>query len=451
MLVACSLFFQPSFAQCITPPPLDSCQGTEPMLADHETLNAGVKKWFYGAATTYNDLTMNGGTLVVCGNLTIDKFYMDSGTIVIRPGARFVIGGGIGYGAGLRGNSAIYNHGTFECVRNLSLEGNWASVAKPNVVINVLPTSIFKMSNQYFVINNPHSYFVNNGKADFHGLIIDPGAASGSVCLGNGSETKMTVLYNKKANSYTVPSGQACLNVTEFSQFHDTLTRSTNLNVCLGPRHYSDSACRPWGCKPNAWGNASLFRICNMCMEIQNLTVTISNFKIADGPDQKRLSWDAAINSHSEIEFLIERSRDGKAFFTIDSFTVGGEQRRTQFSRSDMNPVKGFSYYRVTGMNRLSGHRVSSPTIKTASDASEEISIYPNPFSTTINIIPRPGQRLIRVDLLTMEGRLLYTKEITKYEWDKCQVHPPQSLLPATYILRLIDNDGTELRKIRKE
>ena len=44
---------------------------------------------YYGATTTHNMLTLKGGTLIVCGNLTIDKFYMDSGKIYVRLGRRF--------------------------------------------------------------------------------------------------------------------------------------------------------------------------------------------------------------------------------------------------------------------------------------------------------------------------------------------------------------------------
>jgi hypothetical protein len=54
-----------SYSQCITPPPLEACQGTEPSLTDNEILGPGTKKWYYGAATTFNQLTLRGGTLVV--------------------------------------------------------------------------------------------------------------------------------------------------------------------------------------------------------------------------------------------------------------------------------------------------------------------------------------------------------------------------------------------------
>jgi len=265
----CQLISLPVFSQCLQPPPLDDCNGTEPSLADNETLGTGAKKWYYGTAAVYNQVTIRGGTLVVCGDLTFTNFYLDSGTVVIRPGARLHIGSGAGIV--LRGNSSIYNYGTLEVMSNLVLDNSWASATKPNVLINATTSSVFTMSFQYFVINNPYSFFVNNGRADFHGIITDPAAASGSVCLGNSSQTTMRVLYNKSKKPYVAPTGTACVQVSQYSQFTDTLTASPNINVCLGPSHTSDAGCG--GCRPNAWGNASIFNSCNGCVEIQVLSM----------------------------------------------------------------------------------------------------------------------------------------------------------------------------------
>lgn len=258
-----------SFSQCLIPPPLESCNGTEAALADNEMLAVGNKKWFYAAPATYNQVTLRGGTLVVCGDLTFTNFTMDSGTIVIRPGARLRIGGGAGIV--LRGNCSIYNYGTFECTSNLSLDPTWATPAKPNVVINATSTSFFKMSNQYFTINNTNSFFVNRGRAEFWGLITDYGAGMGSVCLGKMSETRMAVLYNNRRHTYIAPEGAACVNVFQYSQFRDTLTASMNVNICLGAGHNSDASCIPFGCRPNAWGTPNIFQFCDQCTGLQLL------------------------------------------------------------------------------------------------------------------------------------------------------------------------------------
>src|SRR5438067_262697 len=162
-LVTFLLFFQLTFllskSQCLTAPVYPLCTGVEPQTVSGDIINTSVTKWFYNSPTTIGTLKMNGGTLIVCSDLTVDKFYMDSGTIVIQPGARFVIGSGIGSGMQLFGNSRIYNYGVFECRRNLSLENAYASLSKPNIFINATTNSVFKMPGLYFVINNPYSWF----------------------------------------------------------------------------------------------------------------------------------------------------------------------------------------------------------------------------------------------------------------------------------------------------
>lgn len=275
ILVLVTIASTRTLAQCRTPLPFTACTGTEPLVVADEIIPEGTTKWYYGPATTMNSLTLRGGTLVVCGDLTIDKFYMDSGQIMINPHARFVIGGGIGAGIQLFGKCTITNYGTFECQRNLSMDNGWASPSKPNIIINATWESSFKMPNQYFVINNANSYFVNNGFAQFWGLITDNQSVPGSVCLSGTMQ--MAVLINKIANSYITGSGNSCVYVHQFSQFSGVLTNSTNIYACLGASHTSSAGCAGPGCLPNNWGNAQVVMNCNTCSSLSVLPVRDRN------------------------------------------------------------------------------------------------------------------------------------------------------------------------------
>lgn len=441
---------QPVFSQCITPPPLDSCNGTEPLLGDNEILGAGTKKWYYGATTTYNELTMRGGTLVVCGDITIDKFFMDSGTIIIRPGARFVIGGGIGYGAIFKGNAAVYNYGTFQCIRNLTLDYPFYGVTQPNIIMNVTASSVFKMSNQYFGINNPNSFFVNNGKADFHGITTDPGAGTSSICLGRGSETKMTVLYNRARLPYIAPNGAACVQVTEYSQFYDTLTRSQSINICLGPNHRSDASCMPWGCRPSAWGTTSLFANCNLCPEISILPVSILAFSVTARNQQNELYWKTDMTPGNHI-FRIERSGDGKLFNIIDSFALDSLTRDIEFRKTDPYIKKGILYYRIKCVNLQSGLINSSKIIKVQNAYAESVSIYPNPFRKTFRVLFAPEKSPVRLQVLDVSGHIRVDEVLERKGGSFFDVKMPETTNRGTYILKLIYEKDIILRKLISE
>ena len=256
-----------SFGQCKTAPPLEACLGTEATVVDNEILLNGTKKWYYGPSATFSQLTMRGGTLIVCTDLTINVLNMDSGTIVVRPGAKLTAGGSSGMI--WRGGCAIYKHGSLEITYNLSLEGPYASAARPNILMNVTPASSSRAFN-YLVINNPFSFFVNSGLAEVHGVITDNNSVAGSVCLGATSQLKQTVLINKVKDTYIAPYGYACVSVYQLSQFADTLTDHPQVLVCLSASHTSVTG---GANKPNAWGAANIFLNCNSCASVALLPV----------------------------------------------------------------------------------------------------------------------------------------------------------------------------------
>ncbi|WP_276502150.1 T9SS type A sorting domain-containing protein [Terrimonas pollutisoli] len=408
------LFTKPFFlsAQCLTALPPPACDGTEPLLTDNETLNTGNTKWYYGATVMMNSLTLNGGTLVVCGDLSITQFYMNSGTIYVRPGARLVITSGIGAGLVLRGNSYIYNYGTCEIQRNLSLD-NGATSVNPNLVINATPSSVFKMSNQYFVINNPYSWFVNNGNAEFWGIITDPQAATGSVCMGNGSNTRMAVLINKVIDTYTVPSGNACLQVYQFSQFYNRLTNSSGLYACLGASHSSDASCIPWGCQPNNWGAAQVFSNCNNCNGFFVLPVQFKSFNTVATVDGNKLNWQLAAAAPVGI-FVVKRSANGVNYHIIDSVT-GGNSNATSFSFIDKTPLPGNNYYMITYIDPTTGRTFYSKAAKIQNRSHSQITVHPIPFDNIFFITYAAGMCPEKIILTDMAGRNI---SITKSRLD---------------------------------
>ena len=387
-------------AQCKPAIPSQPCIGTEPLVVDNESINIGTTKWYYGATATMNSLTLNGGKLVVCGDLTIDKFYMDSGQIIINPGARFVIGGGIGSGLDLKGKSEIYNYGTLECQRNLSLQGGWASPSKPNIIMNIGNASVFRMPNQYFVINNPNSWFVNGGTAQFWGIITDVQAAPSSVCLGIRSVTQMATLINKVANTYTVSVGSACVYVFQFSQHFGPLTNIHNLFVCLSAGHTSDSGCIPFGCTPNNWGAAQVFTSCSGCAALATLPSGFSSFSLTEYNGLNQLNW-GVDREAGTCRFYIEHSGDGYHFSTLDSLEGTNSRSYTYTDRSSSLPVH---YYRVRCVEKNSGQSIMSKTIS-STDKQSKMEIYPSPFTEFFYVRISDNESLQRVRLTSAVGK----------------------------------------------
>ena len=442
LLFACSL--QRAFSQCpssITPP---DCSGTEPSLSDNEILSTGTSKWYYGPPTTMNSVTLDGGTLVVCGDLTIDKFYMNSGTVFIRQGARFVISSGIGAGLILTGNSYIYNYGTCEIQRNLSFDVG-ATASAPNIVVNATPTAVFKMSNQYFVINAAHSWFVNNGTADFWGIITDPLSSPGAICLGDGSSTRMAVLINKVADTYRVPTGSACVNVHQFSQFSNRLTPDPGVYVCLGSSHNSYSGCG--GCPANNWGMAQVFTACSACSALSVLGSGITNFSASRTEEGfYQLRWE--INSVSQGSyFRILRSTDGIHYQVIDSMIVK-TGNLSSFYSIDKKPSPGNNYYMINYIDPA-GMNFNSKVVKVQAEKIQGFDVYPTPFKNDFQInYPGIIEQVILTDMLGRNVAIKYSKH---RRGAAVMVQVQEKIQAGIYIVHIRTKNNVMAKTIFKE
>ena len=434
------------FSQCLTAPPPPDCYGTELLVVDNEILNEGTTKWYYGSTVILNSLTLNGGTLVISGNLTVDKFYMDSGAIYVRPGARFVIGGGIGAGLVLKGNSSIYNYGTFEIQRNLSLENGYATAGKPNRVINATASSIFRMPNQYFVINNIYSWFVNNGVAEFWGIITDQQALPASVCLGKESNTHMAVLINKIAATYRVPDGTACVSVSQLSQFNNKLTNDQGLFACLGSSHNSYSGCG--GCPANNWGAAQVFTSCAGCSALTVLSTQFSSFTVVQsGNGENKLSWQTSPVESNGL-FKIERSGNGKNYQALDSFIVK-ETGASLFNSVDKNPMGENNYYMIKYINPATGVTINSKPVKVFSENINGFTVYPVPFDNKFFIgYVADIEKIILTD---MAGRNIAIRHSTRRDTQLIEVEVLEKIESGIYIIHIRTGKNSMAKTIFKK
>lgn len=434
-LLVFSCCYNIAFGQCISPPPIPAaCTGSEPILTDNETLNTGSSKWFYGSPQILNSVTMKGGTLIVCNDLTIDKFYIDSGAIYIRPGARLIIGSGIGAGLIFDGNCQIYNYGYCEIQRNVSFGNAHVSATRPNMIINALPGSVFRMANQYFVINSPYSWFVNNGTAEFWGIITDPLSSAGSVCMGLGSTIRMAVLINKIADTYIAPSGNACVNVFQFSQFSNRLTNTPRVHVCLGSGHTSASGCG--GCPANDWGLARVFTGCVSCFALGVLPIQFSDFTGRNTGFGNQLNWAMSIAAEGGL-FKILRSEDGKDFKAIDSLKSIDFNQTISYQITDKTPKQGDNYYMINYTHHQSGISINSSQIKLSNVNTTEFSVYPMPFTEKFFISYPTGAKFDKIILTDITGKNLAIRYNIRSESNLIEVILSAEIPAGIYLLHM--------------
>lgn len=435
----------PCFTQCLTALPPPACNGAEPALADNETLNTGTTKWYYGPTATLNSLTLQGGTLVVCSDLTIDKFYMTGGTIFIRPGARFVIGSGIGSGLTLNGNCAIYNYGTMDVQRNLSLD-NGATASTPNIIINATSTSIFRVPFQYFVINNAYSWFVNNGLAEFGGVITDQYSSPSSVCLGSGSVMRMNILINKTSNSYVVPSGAGCVSVAQTSIFNNRLTGNTNLYACLSASHSSYSGCG--GCPANNWGAAQVMTGCVSCNMLGVLDIKFIDLSVSAITTGNKLQWEIK-DVLKTGAFSIERSADGIHYSPIGNMPVAAGITAS-FNYIDKSPLTGYNYYMIKYI-RSDNTTINSKAVRVSSLPQNGFIISSMPFDRSFSISFSREIEPEKVILTDIMGRNINIKYTVESYTRSMEVEVLDDIAPGIYIVHIRSDKNTMAKTILKK
>ncbi|MBS1662368.1 MAG: T9SS type A sorting domain-containing protein [Bacteroidetes bacterium] len=442
-IALCMLLFThtlsiPSTAQCIVAPPAPACTGTEPKATDGETLGTSATKYYYGASATYNSLTLDGGTLIVCGNLTIDKLTFNTGTLYVEPGATFVIGSGTGTALQLQGGCYIYNYGTINVQRTLLLDGAHVSTSQPNIVVNASTSSVLTVAFDWLVINNPYSWFVNNGKLTTHGVVTDPQSGAGSVCLGPSSQISMSILVNNAPNTYTAPSGPGCINVLDHSYICESVTSNSNVRACLSSTHITDSSCFVSRGHVKAWGNATTFSSCTSCGSIALLPLSILSFSAEATPNTNHLAWQIT-GDGSTFDLQIERSSDGSHFSTLSILTP------TQSTYDDA-PLPGTTFYRIAYAKPEK--QIFSMIKMIKRENARNLSIYPNPFTDQFTICLPTQTTPAWLELYGADGRKIKQLYIHDTGNGAINIKIGQTLPPGLYTLKVTINNQIYFRKL---
>lgn len=286
---------QISNSQCLTVPPQPSCPVAGAIaLTNGMTTTAGNTYCLTGNQN-YTNLTMNGGTLVICGNLNLTNFTFNSGTIIVAQGASWNVSmpTAVVFGS----NSSVYNYGTVNF-------GNSIVTGSNNVFMNCLLTSVFNVNFNQMVIQGPNTSFINNGTFTSSYFIVQSNNSPNVVCLGAGSAISTGIMINQYANAFNVPTGTACVQITNTIINSQPMTASPNVQIC----YIASSVSVAQG--PN-FGAATVNPNCPSCSIA--LPVTISNVQAHCLNTKLRVDWTAE-SEEDCASYLVQRSDDGLSY-----------------------------------------------------------------------------------------------------------------------------------------
>lgn len=424
------LFSAPSFSQCI-PVISDTavCTGTEPLVANNEIISAGSTKWFHGASATYNSLRIqSGGTLIVCGTLQVNDFGMTGGTLVITRTGRLTVNTGNGSSMVFNGGVSIYNLGYFKVQCNMVLDGPdaWTNPVERNLVWNGYRAT-FELANTYFVLEKGNCFFVNNGTANFSGIINGTLSDSASVCLGNMSRTYLMLLENRRRNTYVAPNGPACVFIRNYGFSYVQLTEWPSVYLCRSSFYCSG------GCNSSnqQWGLAALLNVCSSCAGMYLLPVHFTDFNARPQQNAILLSWNVDQNQ-PQGKFIVQRSEDGVVFSNIAVVS--------NYSFADYPAIRRKYFYRII-FEAEHGQQTYSSVL--SSGVANNISlpqVLPNPVKNDFTISLPSAMMVKEIKVIAVEGNAVYRQTVGK-QISMMKINALPMKNPGVYVVQVITSE----------
>lgn len=424
------LFFQLRLnAQCASYPAFPGCSPAGSInLVNAASINTG-QIHTSASTTTLSSITLNGGTLIVCDNLTINAITVNSGTIFIKQGATLTLSNG-GAACAFGANTHIYNYGKIDFKMSI--------VTGPsNMLVNCLAGSIFSVAFDQFVLQGPNTYLVNNGSFNSSYFIVQSTNAANPVCMGLGSILKTGIMINQFNNSIYTPLGSAaCVNVTNMVINSSTVTASTGIHICV-PAGISIVS------GPN-WGSAIVQTNCSACTVL--LPVELVTFEGHIENREAILMWET-LTEQNNCYYVLERSTNSVDFLSIATLngavnSITPKVYETHDSSIELNATY---YYRLKQVDCDLSYTYSNIVdLNTGKHANESVTIYPNPAATTFEIKTTDDFIINKIELYNSSGELVMLK--TSIETINLEDKPG-----GIYILKLSTQTGKQsVHKLQK-
>jgi hypothetical protein len=435
-----SLIPRHSFSQCAAAPiAAATCSGGNGAASSGLTIGAGTVYWV-NSNTTFSTLTLNGGTLRVCGDLTISTLNFTSGNLVIENGGLVIIQAFASNFLG--GNVVFINRGTLEITSSFTLQN------AGNAIYNDLSTSVLEISG-VLTINN--AQIVNRGIMTLAGLFYQ--GPAGGFCVQDQSITSIYSLTNNTANSfvYSGSGSSACLSANgpvTSTVLNDNLTTSSAIHIC---QNFTSAPSGGAATSPgNGWGSATVYTGCSSCASV--LVLGITGFTASKTGNMVELQWSSQQDATSI--YYAERSTDGINFKTFT--TVVPKVGETAFDAADADITAPKLYYRVRSVP-VTGATLYSSIALVETGLTGQFQVFPNPVPSnsaiTILVPSAPNSATglsgstrssgaARLSLVDMSGNLLGTKTIllsssaNTYSWSLPR------LAAGMYTVRLESPDG---------
>lgn len=398
-LLITTVFSNDLKAQCASPVSVGTCSGGNGPVTNNANINSGQTYWYTGNGT-FGVINLNGGTLRICGKLTLSNLNFNGGKLIIEAGGSLSLN--TGGALNLNGNCTIANSGELNINKTVVMQN------ANNVLFNAAGAVLNMNGGDYRLdINSPTSTFINNGTANIQTLFVQSSASGMPVCLGPNSCTNLSNLNNNLTNSFKAAEGSAVLRYTGNALLNNNLTNNENIFVCRAPgATISGSA---------SFGSARVSNNCGSCTEasapLSPLPIELIFFNGKQDKEGIEFTWATATELNNDY-FTLEKSTDGihwNALATIPGAGISTETLRYSFV--DKAPEAGIQYYRLKQTDFDGSATFSVSIVIDVETPDPSITIYPNPNqSNHLNIRGIGNDVPYVLALKNITGELLYSQ-----------------------------------------
>lgn len=164
----------------------------------------------------------------------------------------------------------------------------------------------------------------------------------------------------------------------------------------------------------------------------------------AEKTDGKRVSirWSTASERNNDY-FTIERSKDGQRFEKIGEVKgAGNSTGLLNYTITDESPLQGTSYYRLKQTD-FDGSFSYSRLAAVEFDNHTQYQVYPNPVSlqrtSAFKIANIPEGAEVRVSVRTMQGEIIFTKQIENRSNEEIELNALRKLHAGVYFIDIVE------------
>ena len=154
--------------------------------------------------------------------------------------------------------------------------------------------------------------------------------------------------------------------------------------------------------------NVTLFSPRTLVISTNLLPIELISFyaKKSDNERIVELHWTTASETNNDY-FTIERSKDGINWeYVVNIQGAGNSSSTLNYETGDLTPYSGISYYRLKQTDFNGTYEYSSIVSINLSEEFDNVSVYPNPASSFINIF---GRDIYLVNIINMKGVVFLT------------------------------------------